>query len=88
MKGLDGIQFLSEVKACSPETEVIVITGFATMETAKESLRRGVFDFLSKPFKIGEILDVIKKAEVKIRQGAAEKGITAARKPAPKSEER
>jgi DNA-binding NtrC family response regulator len=73
MKGLDGIQFLSEVKASSPETEVIVITGFATMETAKESFRRGVFDFLSKPFKIGEILDVIKRAEMKIRQGAAEK---------------
>ena len=68
MKGIDGMQFLIEVKANAPETEVIVITGFATMETAKESFRKGVFDFLAKPFKLGEIQDVIRKAEAKIRQ--------------------
>ena len=68
MKGIDGMQFLTEVKKNAPETEVIVITGFATMETAKESFRKGVFDFLAKPFKLGEIQDVIRKAELKIRQ--------------------
>lgn len=68
MKGLDGMQFLTEVKKTSPETEVIVITGFATMETAKESFRKGVFDFLAKPFKLGEIQEVIENAEKKIRE--------------------
>lgn len=67
MKGLDGMQFLTEVKKTSPETEVIVITGFATMETAKESFRKGVFDFLAKPFKLGEIQEVIENAEKKVR---------------------
>lgn len=70
MKGLDGMQFLTEVKKTSPETEVIVITGFATMETAKESFRKGVFDFLAKPFKLGEIQEVIEQAEQKIREDA------------------
>lgn len=65
MEGIDGMQFLSEVKAKSPRTEVIVITGFATMETAKESFQKGVFDFLAKPFKLGEITAVIQKAEHK-----------------------
>lgn len=65
MEGVSGMEFLSEVKERTPETEVIVITGFATMETAKQSFNKGVFDFLAKPFKLGEILDVIRKAEHK-----------------------
>jgi DNA-binding NtrC family response regulator len=68
MEGIDGMEFLSEVKSRSPRTEVIVITGFATMETAKESFQKGVFDFLAKPFKRGELLEIVKKAEAKVRQ--------------------
>jgi DNA-binding NtrC family response regulator len=67
MEGVDGMQFLTEVKERYPETEVIVITGFATMATAKESFTKGVFDFLAKPFKLGEIAEVIAKAEAKIK---------------------
>jgi len=68
MEGLDGMQFLTQVKEHSPKTEVVVITGFATMDTAKESFKKGVFDFLAKPFKLGEILETVKKAEKKIKQ--------------------
>jgi len=67
MEGLDGMAFLTEVKRRSPSTEVIVITGFATMETAKESFQKGVFDFLAKPFKLGEIQDAVERAEKKIK---------------------
>ncbi|WP_320171047.1 response regulator [Maridesulfovibrio sp.] len=70
MDGIDGMQFLAEVKKLSPETEVIIITGFATMETAKESIRKGIFDFLAKPFKLGEIQEVIRRADEKIRKAA------------------
>lgn len=70
MEGIDGMQFMTEVKKLSPSTEVIVITGFATMDTAKESMRKGVFDFLAKPFKLGEIQEVIKKAEAHILKDA------------------
>lgn len=68
MEGLDGMAFLTEVKKRSPHTEVIVITGFATMETAKESFQKGVFDFLAKPFKLGEIQDAVERAERKINK--------------------
>jgi len=71
MEGLDGMQFLTQVKELSPKTEVVVITGFATMETAKESFKKGVFDFLAKPFKLGEILETVKKAEKKIKQAVS-----------------
>ncbi len=67
MEGIDGMEFLTEVKKMYPDTEVIVITGFATMDTAKESFRKGVFDFLAKPFKLGEITEVIQKAEARIK---------------------
>jgi DNA-binding NtrC family response regulator len=45
------MRFLGEVKKQRPQTEVIVITGFAAMETAKQSFQKGVFDFIAKPFK-------------------------------------
>jgi DNA-binding NtrC family response regulator len=67
MEGVDGMQILAEVKKRSPRTEVIVITGFATMQTAKESFQQGVLDFLAKPFKLGEIAEVIRRAEEKQR---------------------
>ena len=62
MEGVSGMEFLEKVKEKWPQTEVIVITGFATMETAKESFKKGVFDFLAKPFKLGEIIDIVAKA--------------------------
>jgi DNA-binding NtrC family response regulator len=68
MKGVDGMQLLDEAKRRSPKTEVVVITGFATMETAKESFHKGVFDFIAKPFKLSEIQEVVARAEAKIRE--------------------
>lgn len=67
MKEIDGMRFLEEVKKQHPQTEVIVITGFATMETAKQSFQKGVFDFIAKPFKLSEIQDVVTRAAAKIR---------------------
>lgn len=71
MKEIDGMRFLEEAKKQNPKTEVIVITGFATMETAKQSFQKGVFDFIAKPFKLSEIQDVVTRAAAKIRSAAA-----------------
>jgi DNA-binding NtrC family response regulator len=71
MKEIDGMQVLSEAKKRHPGTEVIVITGFATMETAKQSLQMGVFDFIAKPFKLSEIQEVVNRAAAKIRGSQA-----------------
>ena len=68
MEGVDGMQFLTEVKKISPDTGCVVITGFATLETAKESFRMGAFDFVAKPFKVGDILEVVKRLESSMGQ--------------------
>lgn len=61
MKGDDGIQVLDGAKASCPDTQVIIITGFATLETAKESHHKGAVDFIAKPFKIGELVARVKR---------------------------
>lgn len=63
MQDMDGLAFLTKVKEIHPETGVIVITGFATLETARESFRQGVFDFVAKPFKLADILDSVRRVE-------------------------
>lgn len=63
MEGVDGLQVLHEAKIIAPTIQVIVITGFATLETAKESYRKGAFDFVAKPFKLRDILDCVQRIE-------------------------
>lgn len=62
MDDIDGIQILENVRAISNRTKVVMITGYATIEVARESLAKGAFDFIAKPFKLGEIRGVIFKA--------------------------
>lgn len=59
MKGPDGMDVLSFVRERTPDTRAIVITGFATVETAKEAMRRGAVDFIAKPFRMRELLDLV-----------------------------
>jgi DNA-binding NtrC family response regulator len=62
MGEVDGIEVLETVLKHSRKTKVIMITGYATLEVARESLTKGAFDFIAKPFKLGEIRGTIKKA--------------------------
>jgi DNA-binding NtrC family response regulator len=71
MQGTDGMRLLTRVKEIRPETNVIVITGFATPDTAKESFTKGAFDFVAKPFKLSDILDTVRRLGDKRRPGAA-----------------
>ncbi len=50
MPGLDGLELLRAAKVVSPETEVIVLSGYGTVEDAVEAMKEGAYDFLSKPF--------------------------------------
>ncbi len=50
MPGIDGMKVLEKIKESSPETAVVVITGYATVESAVEAMKRGAYDFLPKPF--------------------------------------
>ena len=49
MPGSDGISVLRTIKQRWPESEVVVITGYPTIETAKEAVRLGAYDYLAKP---------------------------------------
>lgn len=55
MPGLTGIQVLEKIKQVSPDTEAIVMTGHASMETAIEAVRLGAFDYITKPARLTEI---------------------------------
>ncbi|MCC6221777.1 MAG: UDP-3-O-[3-hydroxymyristoyl] N-acetylglucosamine deacetylase [Deltaproteobacteria bacterium] len=56
MPGWDGLETLEKIKAASPLTEVVVISGHATIANALEATRRGAFDFIEKPFDIDSIV--------------------------------
>ena len=62
MPGLSGLEVLEDVKARHPDTVIIVITGYATLEHSIESMKRGAFDFLAKPFAPQDLRVVIAKA--------------------------
>ncbi len=59
MQGPDGIDVLRFAQEHAPATKVIIITGFATVDTAREAMRSGAVDFIPKPFKITQLRDLI-----------------------------
>jgi len=62
MKKVSGEEILKRVKQSSPATEVIIITAYGTIQSAVEAMKAGAFDYITKPFKIEEILNILKKA--------------------------
>jgi DNA-binding NtrC family response regulator len=54
--GMDGIETLREIKKLQPLTEVILLTGHASVETSIEGMKLGAFDYLLKPMKFEELL--------------------------------
>jgi two-component system, OmpR family, phosphate regulon sensor histidine kinase PhoR len=67
MPGMRGIDLLTHVKGKHPDTLVIVITGYATLEHAIEAMKKGAFDFISKPFSPQDLRTVTGKAIEYIR---------------------
>ena len=55
MAGIDGLQLLKKIKERAPETEVIVITAYGTIEVAVEAMKAGAWDFITKPFSMEEL---------------------------------
>ncbi len=60
--GPSGLDLLSEIRSRDPEAIVIIITGFATLDTAISALKRGAYDFIQKPFKVSEIEAILERA--------------------------
>ncbi len=62
MSGRSGLDLLHAVRETSPETAVILITAFATTETAIAAMKEGAYDYVTKPFKVDELRLVVEKA--------------------------
>jgi DNA-binding NtrC family response regulator len=68
MSGPSGLDVLRFVQEQSPGTGVIVITGYATAEQARESLKGGAIDFIAKPFRISQLTELVARTLQKARE--------------------
>ncbi|HSR13784.1 MAG TPA: response regulator [Thermodesulfobacteriota bacterium] len=62
MPGLTGMEVLRELKKLQPDIEIVIVTGNGTLGIAREAVRFAAGDFISKPFKVADILSVVSKA--------------------------
>jgi DNA-binding NtrC family response regulator len=62
LKGMNGLQLLTEVRTLDPEIVVIVMTAYASVETAVEAMRKGAYDYITKPFINEEIRVMLRRA--------------------------
>jgi DNA-binding NtrC family response regulator len=62
MPGMDGMTVLRTIKENWPESEVIIVTGYAAVQTAKESVALGAFDYMAKPVGPDEVISVTNEA--------------------------
>ena len=62
MPGMDGLELLKKIKACDKKVHVIVITGYATLETVVKTIEAGAFDYITKPFRLEELRRIMNKA--------------------------
>ncbi|MCX8086528.1 MAG: sigma-54 dependent transcriptional regulator [Rhodocyclaceae bacterium] len=67
MEKVDGMQILAKCRASHPDTEVILITGYATLDSAVEAMKHGAFYYIAKPFRLDEVRKVVAEALEKIR---------------------
>jgi two-component system response regulator HydG len=62
LPGTSGLEVLREIKRCRPETLVIVMTGFATVQSAVQAMKSGAYDYITKPFNFDELRLVLERA--------------------------
>ncbi|MFI5362400.1 MAG: response regulator [Elusimicrobiota bacterium] len=65
MPSMDGVDVVKSVKFMRPDIDVVIITGFATVETAVECMKFGAMDYVQKPFTTDELLAFVKKSLIK-----------------------
>ena len=61
MPGLTGIEVLEQIKQAAPDTDVVIMTGHASIETAIEAVRLGAFDYITKPAKLAQLETILRK---------------------------
>ena len=63
MPGINGIDLLKKIKETSPDTEVIMLTGYGTVENAVEAMKLGAYDYVTKPFDMDRLLKIVEHVE-------------------------
>ncbi|MDA8433766.1 MAG: sigma-54 dependent transcriptional regulator [Nitrospiraceae bacterium] len=66
MEKVDGLQILKKCRSLYPDAEVVVITGYATVQSAIQAIKKGAYDYITKPFKLDEVRRVVREAAVKV----------------------
>jgi len=66
----DGIELLRHARQCFPEIRVVIITGFATAETARQAMKGGAVDFIAKPFRLSHLRDLTLKIAREIQDSS------------------
>ncbi len=69
LPGIDGLQVLEGIRQISDSTVVILITGYGTLETAINAMRKGAYDFLLKPCPVDEVLGAVQRALSELKVG-------------------
>ncbi len=67
MEKVDGLEILQCSRELHPDTEVIMITGYLTLQSAVDTITQGAFYYITKPFKLDEVRQVVKEALEKVR---------------------
>jgi two-component system response regulator AtoC len=67
MPNMNGLDFLEQVKKLVPRTEIAIMTGHGSIETAVRAMRMGAYDFITKPFRIDELKLLLQRMEEKVR---------------------
>jgi DNA-binding NtrC family response regulator len=62
MPGLRGIEVLKEIRRLKPDMEIIIITGYGTLNNAQEAIRFGAGNFISKPFNVADVISIVGKS--------------------------
>ena len=62
MPGIPGIEVLQKIKKLQPDIEVMIITGYGTLDNAREAIGLGAGDFISKPFNVADVIAIVSKA--------------------------
>ena len=70
MPRMGGLELLKEVAKTHPDTLTVIMTGFGTVETAIDAMKRGAYDYILKPFKVEEIVHIVQRGLEKRRLAA------------------
>jgi two-component system, NtrC family, response regulator AtoC len=73
MPGMDGLELLHKVQNDCPDTEIILFTGYASIDNAVQAIKEGAFDYIEKPLSPEKVLQVVRRAAEKLRLLSEEK---------------